>query len=94
MPSGEQRLQLWQRAVPKGAPRADDLDLDSIAQKFTLAGGSIINASINACIFASTANEPVGMKHMMTAVAQELVKMGKQVTRVHFGDWYDFVREM
>jgi AAA+ superfamily predicted ATPase len=94
LPSAEQRLQLWQRAIPAGAPRNEDLDLEEIAKQFTLAGGSIVNAAINACIFASTEGTDVGMKQIVTAIAHELVKMGKQVTRVHFGDWYDFVKEL
>ena len=92
MPSIEQRLQLWQRAIPKGAPQADDLDLAAVAKQFVIAGGSIINSAINACILASTARESVGMKHIVTAVAQEYIKMGKQVTQVHFGEWYEFVQ--
>ena len=92
MPSIEQRLQLWQRAIPKGAPQADDLDLQAVAKQFVIAGGSIINSAINACILASTERESVGMKHIVTAVAQEYIKMGKQVTQVHFGDWYEFVQ--
>ena len=94
LPSVEQRTQLWQRAIPAGAPKADDLDLDAIAKQFVIAGGSIINSAINACILASTAKEPVGMKHLVTAVALEYIKMGKQVTRVHFGEWYEFVTEL
>jgi SpoVK/Ycf46/Vps4 family AAA+-type ATPase len=94
MPSIEQRFQLWERAIPKGAPQDDDLDLQAIAKQFVIAGGSIINAAINACILASTAREHVGMKHIVTAVAHEYVKMGKQVTQVHFGEWYEFVREL
>jgi AAA+ superfamily predicted ATPase len=93
MPSLEQRQQLWKRAIPEGAPKAKDLDLDAIAKQFVLAGGSIINAAINACILASTQRESVGMKHIVTAVAQEYIKMGKQVTAVHFGKWHDMVRE-
>jgi len=34
------------------------------------------------------------MRHVIVAVAQELYKMGKQVNRVHFGDYYDWVAEM
>lgn len=94
MPSIEQRLQLWQRAIPKGAPQDDNLDLQAIAKQFVIAGGSIINSAINACILASTERESVGMKHIVTAVAHEYVKMGKQVTQVHFGEWYEFVREL
>ena len=94
MPSLEQRQKLWKRAIPKGAPQAKTLDLDAVAKQFVLAGGSIINSAINACILASTEREPVGMKHIVTAVAQEYIKMGKQVTPVHFGEWYDMVREV
>jgi len=92
MPSIEQRTQLWKRAIPKGAPLNDDVDLDAVAKQFVIAGGSIINSAINACILASTAREDVGMKHIVTAVAQEYIKMGKQVTAVHFGEWHEFVK--
>ena len=94
MPSVEQRTQLWQRAIPKGAPLGDDMDLPAVAKQFVIAGGSIINSAINACILASTMREPVSMKHIVTAVAHEYVKMGKQVTAVHFGEWYDFVQSL
>jgi AAA+ superfamily predicted ATPase len=94
MPSIEQRKQLWARAIPKGAPKNDNLDLDAIAKQFVIAGGSIINSAINACILASTEKEAVAMKHVVTAVAHEYVKMGKQVTPVHFGEWYSFVRDL
>ena len=94
MPSIEQRKQLWARAIPNGAPKDDNLDLEAIAKQFTIAGGSIINSAINACILASTMNEAVAMKHVVTAVAQEYMKMGKQVTPVHFGEWYSFVRDL
>jgi AAA+ superfamily predicted ATPase len=93
MPSYDQRLALWRRAIPPNAPRSDDLNIEAIAKQFILAGGSIVNAAINGCILASTANERVGMKHLVTAISRELVKMGKQVTRVHFGEWYRYVEE-
>jgi AAA+ superfamily predicted ATPase len=94
MPSMEQRLALWTRAIPENAPRADDLDLEAISKQFILAGGSIVNAAINACIFAATAKEPVAMEHLVKAIAQELKKMGKQITRVHFGEWFEFVQDI
>ena len=43
MPTSEQRLTLWQNAFADGCPLADDVDLLEIAQKYELAGGSIIN---------------------------------------------------
>jgi len=94
MPGTEQRLLLWERAFPDGAPRADDLDLDHLAKQFHLAGGSIINASINACILAATDGSVVTMGHAIRAIGQELVKMGKQVNRVHFGPYYHLVEDL
>ena len=34
------------------------------------------------------------MQHVVEAIARELIKMGKQVSRVHFGDYYDFVKNL
>ncbi len=34
------------------------------------------------------------MKHCVFAVARELYKMGKQINRVHFGDYYDEVAHL
>jgi hypothetical protein len=94
MPSAVERRKLWHRAIPRYAPRAADLDVDKLADQFVLAGGSIVNSAINACIIASSRREPVGMEHAVEAIARELVKMGKQVSRVYFGEYYDFVKNL
>jgi len=94
MPSPEQRRRLWDHAFPPYAPRGPDLDLNYLSAQFTIAGGAIVNAAINACIIASARREPVGMPHAIEAIARELIKMGKQVNRVHFGDYYEFVRDL
>jgi len=92
MPSATQRELLWERAIPKGAPRGDDLDLTKLAEQFILSGGNIVNSAINACIIAATRGERVSMRHAVEAIARELIKMGKQVSRVYFGDYYEFVK--
>lgn len=94
LPTSAERLRLWDRAIPKHAPRADDLDLDYLSKQFHLAGGAIINASINACIVAAAAGESIGMQHCVVAIAQELYKNGKQINRVHFGEFYDTVADI
>jgi AAA+ superfamily predicted ATPase len=94
MPSARERLLLWEKAIPAGAPRNPDLDLVQLADQFIIAGGSIVNSAINACILASTRNERVGMTHVVEAIARELIKMGKQVSRVHFGEFYDRVKHI
>jgi AAA+ superfamily predicted ATPase len=94
MPSAFERRRLWQRAIPAHAPRSENLDLDYLSQQFQLAGGAIINASINAAITAASMGQPIGMEHCVIAIAQELNKNGKQVNRVHFGAYYDMVAEI
>lgn len=94
MPNVEARRVLWHKSIPAGAPRDPDLDLDLIARQFILAGGNIVGAAINACIIASSRRDPVAMRHVVEAVAREMVKMGKQVSRVHFGEFYDYVQDL
>lgn len=94
MPSPDQRQKLWERAIPPYAPRGDDLDLRYLAYQFNIAGGAIVNAAINACVLASARREPVCMRHAVEAIARELIKMGKQVNRVHFGDYFEFVQDL
>lgn len=94
MPSPPERLKLWERAFPPYAPRGADLDLTYLANQFNIAGGLIVNAALNACILASARREDVCMRHAVEAIARELVKMGRQVNRVHFGDYYEFVNDL
>jgi SpoVK/Ycf46/Vps4 family AAA+-type ATPase len=94
MPTAVQRRHLWSKAIPAGAPRSPDLDVDRLADQFILAGGNIVSAAINACILAATRKEKVAMRHAVEAIGREMVKMGKQVSRVHFGEFYDFVKDL
>ena len=94
MPSPKQRELLWHKAIPVGAPKHNDLDIERLAKQFVLAGGSIVNAAINACVLAARDDSPVAMKHAVRAVGKELVKMGKQVNRVHFGEFYEEVADL
>ena len=34
------------------------------------------------------------MRHLVFAIARELYKMGKQINEVHFGDYYDDVKDL
>jgi len=94
LPSVAEREALWRRAIPPRAPRADDLDVAYLANQFPLAGGSIVNAAINGAVLASAQGEPIGMRHLVEAIARELHKNGKQVNRVHFGEYYDDIAEL
>ncbi len=90
---GSTRPTQW-RATPPFAPRGDDLDLGYLSNQFILAGGGIVNSAINACVLASARREKVCVRHAVEAVAREMIKMGKQVDRVHFADYYEFVKDL
>ena len=92
LPGVPERIRLWDRAIPEGAPRDPDLDIPRIAKAFDLAGGNIVSAAINGCILASTRKERVAMRHLVEAIARELIKMGKQVSPAYFGEYYEFVK--
>ena len=93
-PSPIERARLWERALPDKRFCADDLDPAMLGRQFHLAGGSIVNAAINACIEAAREDERLAMRHCVVAVARELYKMGKQVNRVNFGEFLPFVEHM
>lgn len=79
MPSHEERVQIWQRMMPKKAPIADNVDWERLAI-IELAGGFIKNAVLRAARMAAT--EPVKdkekqitMQHLLTAIKLETESM-------------------
>ena len=91
-PGVNERIKLWTQSIPPGAPRDPDLDIPKLAKDFNIAGGNIVSAAINACILASSRREPVAMRHVVEAIAREMIKMGKQVSQAFFGEYYEFVK--
>ena len=91
-PGVNERIQLWNQSIPPGAPRDPDLDIPKLAKDFNIAGGNIVSAAINACILASSRRESVAMRHVVEAIAREMIKMGKQVSQAFFGEYYEFVK--
>src|SRR5262249_17794204 len=52
-PEAEDRRRIWALVLPAEAPRADDIDLDFLAEKFKLSGGAIRNCSLSAAFQAA-----------------------------------------
>jgi len=75
-PDEHQRLQLWQGMMPKEAHVAPDLDLRTIAQKFPLAGGNIMNALVRAATAARADGGAIQQHHLMRAAELEYAEMG------------------
>ncbi|WP_405423656.1 AAA family ATPase [Streptomyces erythrochromogenes] len=94
VPDAAQRRALWERCLGGRLPRADDVDLGFCADRFELAGGSIRACAVTAAYFAAASGEPLTMRQVMTAVAQEYRKLGRLVLEGEFGPYLGQVTEV
>ncbi|NLE99548.1 MAG: ATP-binding protein [Anaerolineales bacterium] len=78
-PEEEDRIRIWEALFPPTVPRAPDIDLAFLAQRFKLAGGSIRNIIVNAAFLAAADNKSVTMQHLLHATRRELQKLGRLV---------------
>jgi SpoVK/Ycf46/Vps4 family AAA+-type ATPase len=76
-PDAADRVHIWRRLLPDGAPVGADVDVDALASRFELAGGSIRNCSVAAAFMAADDGGTIGMRHLVDAVAAEYRKMGR-----------------
>src|SRR6185312_5328503 len=63
MPDEEQRAKIWEKHLPKSAPRGD-INFEFLARRFPLSGGNIRNALLSAAFRAAETNEPISMQHI------------------------------
>ncbi len=78
-PKKEHRLKLWDMHLPAGRV-AEDVDLDSLANRFELSGGAIKNAVLRACYRAAGEGRIISMEDLMDCAQLESHALGK-VTR-------------
>ena len=88
-PSEEYRCILWDRSLGKIVTRADDIDLDFLADRFQLSGGNIRNIVVAAAFLAVARDHTVCMEDLVRATAQEYRKLGRLCTAAEFGPWFD-----
>jgi ATP-dependent 26S proteasome regulatory subunit len=72
-PDAMQRMRIWQKSFPPGAP-LEDLDFDALA-RLEIAGGNIRNIALAAAFLAAERNVPIGMKLLLQAARREYAKM-------------------
>ncbi|MEY2633117.1 MAG: hypothetical protein RIR00_1771 [Pseudomonadota bacterium] len=80
MPSAEERLQLWRGICSNKLPLDADVNLEQLAEDYTLAGGAIANAVRHAAV-AALQHQPerIRMRDLQAGVIRELGKEGKRV---------------
>ncbi|MGJ8589613.1 MAG: ATP-binding protein [Yoonia sp.] len=79
------RKMLWRQSIPAAAACHDDVDLDALAETFTLSGGDISNAVLAAAYLAASQDSPIRMRHLLRAVERELSKIGRTPIASDFG---------
>jgi AAA+ superfamily predicted ATPase len=90
MPGVDERRAIWASNLPPGAP-VDGVDLDDLAARFELSGGSIKNAAVHAAFLAAASGQPITMETAVRGVARELRKMGRLLKAHDFGEFYPAV---
>jgi SpoVK/Ycf46/Vps4 family AAA+-type ATPase len=92
MPDQAARRDLWDRLLPEGGNLAlQRTELDDIAQRFELPGGSIRNVVLDACFRAlDEESETVTARHVVASIAREYQKSSRPVTIGEFGPFYDW----
>jgi ATPase family associated with various cellular activities (AAA) len=84
-PDASQRAEIWRRIFPKQVPRAG-IDNQKLA-RLNVAGGNIRNIALNAAFLAAEADEPVTMKHLLSAARSEYVKLERTLTDAEVKGW-------
>jgi len=80
MPTKEERLLLWQKAFSGTCTLAPEIDLDTIAEKYELAGGAIINVLRYCALAAIQRNDTVVNKQeLLTGIRREFKKENKTI---------------
>ena len=91
-PTKEARFHIWRGMFPTGLGRPPDAEVQDLANRFRLPGGSIKNVVIDAAFRALAENEgerpDITLRHLALGTAREYQKLGKPITRREFGELF------
>ena len=83
-PNVTDRSRIWQSIWPESAPLDGGVDLDFLAERYELTGGSIRNIVLAAAFLAAEDGRVVDMPHLLHATRREYQKMGKVIAHSEF----------
>jgi AAA+ superfamily predicted ATPase len=90
VPKPAERRLIWKRNLPDTAPVVG-VDVDDLAERFELSGGSIRNAAVHAAFLAASEGSAITMEHTVRGVGREYRKMGKLIKADDFGPFLPLV---
>lgn len=77
LPDEATRRTLWEKAIPKEAPLAEDVDLSVLAHFFELSGSAIKEIALNAAYMAAAEGGSIENRHLAEALRLNYAKLGK-----------------
>lgn len=80
MPQKEERLRLWTRLLPSGAPVSGEIPFALLAEHFELSGSEIKSILINGAYIAAEEGDEILTEHVVRALKYELSKTGRTLT--------------
>lgn len=86
LPGLADRRRIWEQIWPESTPRDAGLDLDFLARRVEVTGGSIRNIALAGAFLAAADGGMVTMAHVLHATRREYQKMGKVLTAGELGD--------
>jgi len=92
MPEPPYRRVLWNASLGSQIPRADDVDLEFLAERFELSGGNIRSIALTAAYMAAESGQEVTMADLVRATAREYRKLGRLIVNQEFGPYHHLVR--
>jgi hypothetical protein len=85
LPAVADRLRIWEQVWPAATPRDPGLDLELLAQRVEVPGGSIRNIALAGAFLAAADGGVVTMAHLLHATRREYQKMGKVLAAGELG---------
>jgi AAA+ superfamily predicted ATPase len=97
-PDADARCRIWTGLFPAGLDRPPEDEIRALAERFSLAGGSLKNIVIDAAFRALAASghgtPAITVRHLVASTAREYQKLGKPITKGEFGEtFYAWVEE-
>ncbi|HEX2093053.1 MAG TPA: ATP-binding protein [Longimicrobiaceae bacterium] len=88
LPDDTHREQLWRGMFPTGIPLDGAVDFRFLAKQFALSGGDIRNVALEAAFLAAQDGRVVNMRHLVNAVARQMLKQGKIPSATDFRQYH------
>jgi SpoVK/Ycf46/Vps4 family AAA+-type ATPase len=87
LPDARLRERLWRKAFSRRTPIQDRIDYGLLGRQFTLAGGDIRSAALDAAFLAASDGGVITMPHILRAVTRQMLKQGKLPGRHDGAGW-------